>query len=142
MYLIPFIELIAFAFVVSLSTETIAEEHQEWVTIDNPRELRELVSGRALDGKYWKFYFRADGVMAYSKNNFPSVREWNVSDDNKLCYSVFSLPDRIIHCHTIQRTRESPTLYRFESETEEYLIEFSTPAKDLVDAVNERAGPE
>jgi hypothetical protein len=135
------ITVLAFFGIISFST-TVAQEHQEWMAIADPAELRELVSGQALDGRYWKFYFRADGKMAYSKNDFISVREWSITDAGKLCYSVFSLPDRIIECHTVERTAELPATYRFKSETEEFVIEFSAPAKDLIDAVTERAGSE
>lgn len=121
---------------------THGEQSEQWETINDPEELRELVSGRALDGEYWKFYFRADGIMAYSKNSFPSVRGWSITDDGRLCYSVYSLPNRIIDCHSIQRTGSSPAKYRFTSETEDFPIEFSVPARELMDAVKERAGPE
>ncbi len=133
--------LVVTTFAGSLSSAP-GDTTDDWITIDNPDEIRELISGRALDGEYWKFYFRADGVMGYSKNNFPSVRGWSITEDGKLCYSVYSMPDRIIDCDRIQRTQSSPATYRFKSETREFPIRFSAPAQDLIDAVAQRAGPE
>jgi hypothetical protein len=134
--------LLSVALAVGTSASSLGDDDGEWVTIDNPVEIRELISGRALDGEYWKFYFRADGVMGYTKNNFPSVRGWTITEDGRLCYSVYSMPERIIDCDRIQQTQGSPTSYRFKSETNEFPIEFSAPAQELIDAVTERAGPE
>ena len=133
--------LVIGAFTGALSSSA-ATGSDKWVDIDDPAEIRELITGRGLDGKYWKYYFRADGIMAYSRNDFPSVREWSITDDGRLCYAVYSLPDRIISCDRIQRSRQLPTEYRFTTETGDFPIEFSDPAQDLIDAVTERAGPE
>ena len=37
----------------------------EWVSVTDPQEVKELVSGKAIDGKYWTHFYRTDGNMAY-----------------------------------------------------------------------------
>ncbi len=136
-----FIDKLVLAILPIMPLTAVAQADPTWTTISDPAELRQLVSGRALDGKYWKFYFRADGIMAYSRNEFPSVRGWNITSDGRLCFHVYQLPDRVIDCQTVQRTDGESPQYRFASETSEFPIQFSEPDQKLIDAVSNRAGP-
>ncbi len=136
-----FIDKLVLAVIALMPMPVVAQAEVPWTTISDSAELRQLVSGRALDGKYWKFYFRADGVMAYSRNDFPSVRGWNITPDGRLCFHVYQMPDRVIDCQTVQRTDGEPPQYRFASETSDFPIRFSEPDQDLIDAVSNRAGP-
>lgn len=115
---------------------------QEWEKITNPEELRELLSGKEMDGKYWVYYFRPDGKMAYLVYDFMSVREWAIKDNGDLCLNVYSMPDRIIDCFTIDQTSSDPKQHRITGKTGVFIIKFTEPSERLVNAVMEKAGPE
>lgn len=115
---------------------------QEGERITSPDELRELLSGKEMDGEYWVFYFRPDGKMAYLQDDFVSVRERTIKDNGDLCLNVYSMPDRIIDCLTIHRVDNQPGQYQISGKTGLFKITLKEPSDRLVNAVMERAGPE
>ena len=121
------------------------QSEQGWINVDNPEELRRLISGRKMQaGEYWSYFFRADGKMAYSQDGYDSisVREWTINEKGELCLSVFKQPNRIIDCPTIQRTNTSPFSYRIRGVTGNQSIQFVDPTKDLIDAIEKTVGAE
>lgn len=118
----------------------------EWVSVTDPQEVKELVSGKAIDGKYWTHFYRTDGNMAYhySPSNAMTVRKWTIEDDGRLCSAVYSKPDRVIDCFTYQRASDDSTKYHMKgasgSNSGDFEI-FDTPPENLVNALNEKAGP-
>lgn len=113
---------------------------REWKKITDSNELRELIRDQVFDGKYWVFYFRQDGKMAYLQNNFVSFREWNIKRGGELCMNVYEMPDRIIDCLTVYRSTTEPAKYRIDATTGKNIVDLRTPSKELVDALTERAG--
>ena len=113
----------------------------QWINIEDPDELRELVSGKAIGDKSWVAYFRADGIMAFLMQGSISIRRWSIDDNGKLCEAVYSLPDRIINCLTYQRTTSHPVQYRVQTSYDwsKFRV-FDEPPKSLVDALVERTG--
>ena len=121
-----------------------AQAETEWVTITDPDEVRALVSGKTLDGKYWKYYYRRDGNMAYpySRTNSMSVRKWNIDDKGRVCSAVYSKPDRVIDCVAIQRASDDPTSYQMKWSSGLSKFEFfDEPPENMAGALNETAGP-
>ena len=134
--LVQLILFLTMLFVLALSNA------QDWEKITNPDELTELLSGKEMDGKYWVFYFRPDGKMAYLQDDFVSVREWTIKNNGELCLNVFSMPDRIIDCLTIAQTGSDPKQYQITGKTGVFIIKFTEPSERLVNAVIEKAGTE
>lgn len=118
----------------------------EWVNVTDPQELKELVSGTAIDGNYFTHFYRTDGNMAYyyPQTNSMTVRKWTIEDDGRVCSAVYSKPDRVIDCFTYQRASDDPTKYHIKNATGansgDFKI-FDTPPENLVNALNEKAGP-
>ncbi|MEJ2377747.1 MAG: hypothetical protein P8Y71_20930 [Pseudolabrys sp.] len=131
--------------VLSFAPAGIAKAQNEWRDIRDPAEIRKLVSGKAIDLKHAKQYFRKDGNAAidFGGTVYPglSVRKWTINDDGKLCVAPFSKPSRISECYTFQRTRGNPAKYRYRSRTGFHNFEVidTVPAK-LSKAVNDTAG--
>ncbi len=113
----------------------------QWINIEDPDEVRELVAGKAIGDKGWVEYFRADGNMAELAHDSMAIRKWSINDNGKLCTAVYSLPDRIITCYTFQRTTSDPAKYRvqFNEGVGNFKV-FDEPPKRLVDALVERTG--
>ena len=117
----------------------------QWVSVTDPQELKELVSGKAIDGNYFTHFYRADGNMAYyyPRSNAMTVRKWTIEDDGRLCSAVYSKPDRVIDCFTFQRASDDPTKYHIKNETGANSGDFEffdTPPENLINALNEKAG--
>lgn len=125
-----------------LLLEAHAQTNAEWRVISDESELRELISGKLLEGTYWTYYFRADGKMGYKQYDFISVREWKISEGGEICMAVFSRPEKIIDCETVEKTNTSPTEYRMTSEIGVFEFSLQNPTDELVNAVLDRAGPE
>jgi hypothetical protein len=119
----------------------------EWVSVTDPQEVKELVSGKAIDGGYWTHFYRTDGNMAYYYylvGNAMTVRKWTIEDDGRLCSAIYSKPDRVIDCYTYQRASDDPTKYHMKGDTGSNVGDFEildTPPENLVNALNEKAGP-
>ena len=114
----------------------------QWINIEDPDELRELVSGKAIGNKGWVEYFRADGNTAQLDYGSIAIRKWSINDNGKLCTAVYSLPDHTITCITFQRTTSDPAQYRIQfiiGEVRNFRV-FDEPPKSLVDALVERTG--
>ena len=118
----------------------IASDAETWVTMNDPVEVRETISEKGLDGKYWSFYFRRDGKMAYEQGGFISIREWSVRDDGLICMSIYDMPDKILGCETLSRNTGTPVRYRLEGQTGQAVVDIIAPDQALVDAVTEKAG--
>ena len=86
----------------------------KWSNISTPDAVRKVVSGKAIDGKFWIMYFRRDGNMAYYylPSKAMTIRKWLVRKDGQLCSSVYVKPDRVISCSTILRSSGNPPKYR------------------------------
>ena len=113
---------------------------ESWITVDDPEEVRQIIGDMALDGKYWKYYFRSDGRMAYEQDGFISVREWTINEDGTICMSIYSMPEKIVGCETLSRNDDTPAQYRLEHEIGLSAVDIITPDQALIDAVLERAG--
>lgn len=119
-----------------------AQSSETWQLIENPNEISELIKGKALGGKDWIFYFRSDGKVASMQYDSITVREWSITQSGKVCYAVFSMPDKIIRCETIENTNSSPQRYRMVNEYGVFEFEVKNPPTDLVNAIVEKAGPD
>ena len=133
----------AVVFILSF-TNTNAQTDQEWIDINDPEELRNLISGRSMDARYWAYFFRADGKMSYWQDgyDFISVREWTIKENGDLCLFVYSRPDHIIDCPKIQKTSTSPVQYRHKGATGNQIVRFMDPTSNLIDAITKTAGAE
>jgi len=142
--IIRFLTVFSFLFVVIVSSVASAQAETEWVAITDPDEVRELVNERTLDGKYWKYYYRNDGNMAYyyPETNAMTVRKWNIDDKGRVCSAVYSKPDRVIDCVTIQRASDDPASYQMKSRIGLSKFEFfDEPPENMSSALNKTAGP-
>ncbi len=67
----------------ALSSISAHSQTESWTKIETPGEVRQLIVDKVLDGKYWKFYFRSDGIMAYEQDGFTVFREWKINADGE-----------------------------------------------------------
>lgn len=131
--------------VVLLAFAGFAKAQTEWSDITDPAEIQKLVSGKAIDGKYFSHYFREDGnaVVEARGPDKPhlSVRKWTIESDGRLCIAPFAKPDRIADCYKFQRTSENPPKYRYRSRPgwHEFEVMDTVPAR-LSKAVSDTAG--
>jgi hypothetical protein len=142
--IIRFLTVFSFLFVVIVSLVASAQAETEWVAITEPDEVRELVNEKTLDGKYWKYYYRNDGNMAYyyPSTNSMTVRKWYIDDKGKVCSAIYSKPDRVIDCVTIQRASDDPTSYRMKGNFGLTKFEiFDEPPENMSSALSKTAGP-
>ena len=126
----------------AISTQAPAQGDTEWIPIDDAGEVRALIAGKELNGGYWRFYFRADGKMAYEQADFISFREWSIDDDGAISMSIYSMPDKIIDCQSIEGTEDSAPRYRIRAANGNFEIEITEPSGELVSALLEKAGPQ
>jgi len=119
-----------------------AQSNTSWQLITDSNELTELIKGKALGSKDWIFYFRGDGKLASMQYGSMTVREWSVTENGEVCYAVFSMPDKIIRCGTVEKATSSQPRYRMITESGSFEFEIKAPPADLVNAIIERAGPE
>ena len=126
----------------SLALSVLGAHSQEQTAekIDNPDEVRQLIVDKALDGKYWTFYFRSDGKMAYEQGGFTSIREWKINADGAICMNIYSMPDKSLGCETFSRTVGQPTEYWLEGKTGKAKVQIVEPDQAIVEAVSEKAG--
>lgn len=122
-----------------------AESRAQWETISDPGEVRKLISDKVVDGKYWIYFFRRDGNMAYYyvSSKAMTIRKWSVRKDGQVCSSVFVKPDRVIACSVFQRTSGATPKYRVRTSgmgTSAFTL-IPKPAPFLVKAVEAKAGP-
>ena len=111
-----------------------------WQKMDDPNEISQLISDKMMDGRYWRFYFRSDGKMAYEQGGFTSVREWKINAEGKICMNIYSMPDKVLSCETMSRTDGTPVQYRLEGKTGKSEVQIVDPDQALVEAVVEKAG--
>ena len=104
---------------------------ETWKKVQNPGEIRELIVDKALDGKYWKFYFRSDGRMAYEQGGFISVREWKIDSGGAICMNIYSMPDKSLGCEIFSISDGVPVKYRLEGKTGRHTVEVITPDQTL-----------
>ena len=137
--------LICVATVLLNGAATLAFAQTKWINISTPDEVRKVVSGKAIDGKYWIMYFRGDGNMAYYyvASKAMTIRKWVVRKDGQLCSAVFVKPDRVISCSTIERALGNPAKYRLKTRgigASKFTL-VDPPPGFLVKAVDAKAGP-
>ena len=124
-----------------------AQDEAEWVSIDGPDEVRELLSGKFLEGEYWADYYREDGAMAYINKVYDSVvvRKWVVDDDGKVCTYIYVKPDKLVDCDSrYWRSVQNPELIRIKRESTGHNSQArltTDPDRKLIDAINKTAGP-
>ena len=129
----------------SAAPPTVAEE--EWTAFDDPAAVQRLFSGKtAILYKTWPQFYRADGNMVeYDKtNDLYTIRKWNVSDDAKLCWAIFSKPDRVIDCAVIARKSGDPNAFRYEWEHAAGKSPFEfidAPTERMVEELEKASGP-
>ena len=115
------------------------------VPVSDPAEVRKLISGKVLDGKYWIFYLRRDGNMAYYyvSSKAMTIRKWTIRKDGKVCSAVFVKPDRVISCFALERSADKTPRYWINTpgigRSGFRLVH--KPAPFLVKAVEAKAGP-
>lgn len=130
--------------VLASALATFAEAQEAWSDIADPADVRELVSGKVIDGRHFIQYYREDGNSAFfygEPHNSLSVRKWTVREDGRLCVAPFSRPDAVTECYTLQRTSGPSPKYRFKSITgfHPFVIVEKVPA-NLANAVKKEAG--
>lgn len=125
----------------SLALSSSAVLAQSWTRIEDPDEVRQLISEKTMDGKYWKYYFRSDGKLAYEQDGFTSFRGWKVNDDGAICMNIYGMPDKLIECQSLHGTDSEPTQYRIEHPRGISAVEITDPHQSLMDALLEKAGP-
>jgi hypothetical protein len=113
---------------------------ESWTKVESPDEIRKLIVGKALDGNYWRFYFRSDGNLAYEQGGFISVREWNIDANGAICMNIYSMPDKRLGCEVLSISDGTPTEYRLEGKTGQHKVQIVDPNQALIDAVVEKAG--
>jgi len=124
----------------ALSFASAQSQSESWKKIDDPDEVRQLIVDKALDGKYWKYYFRSDGKMAYEQGGFTSIREWKINTDGAICMNIYSMPDKNLGCETFSRTDGTPVQYQLEHKDGKSRVQIVEPDQALIDAVLEKAG--
>ncbi len=133
--------VVCLALILSISLSK-AQSDPKWNGVTDPNELDNLIRGKALDGMSWIFYFRGDGKLASSHYDSMTVREWSITDEGEICYAVFSMPDKIIRCETIEKSTAAPPRYRMVTNIGIFEFEFRDPPEEHVKAIMDRAGPE
>ena len=130
----------------SISCVSYSLAQDTWNDITDPTEVRALVYGKAIDGMHIRQYYRQDGNSA-SHTGGPhaadamAVRKWMISDDGKLCFAPFTLPDRLVEWYTFQSTSGNSRKFRIRSLTGFHNFEMiDTIPKDLAEAVEMKAG--
>ena len=123
-----------------------AQEPDGWLAMDDPDELRLLLSGKALEGTDFTDYYRSDGAMGYYNKNTDTtvVRKWVVRADGDICMYIYFKPDKLVACNRLHRSAEDPNLFRVTIEGRGYSMQgrlIETPPKALVDTVNDVARP-
>jgi hypothetical protein len=124
----------------ALSVASAPAYAEAWKQIDNPKDVRQLIVDKALDGKYWKFYFRSDGRMAYEQGGFTSVREWKISAGGAICMNIYSMPDKTLGCQILYQTDGKPVRYQLKHKNGRSVVQIVEPDQALIDAVSKRAG--
>ena len=131
---------------VAEATHQNAQAQEEWEPINDPAELRQIVSGNSFDGEFFWDYYRSDGAMAYYNKQYDSVvvRKWVIGDDAKLCTYIYAMPDKLVECTTFERSAQNPDVYRVlidRGYSVQMKLSKEPPRARLVDAVNDKAGP-
>ena len=141
--IIRFLTVFSFLFAVIVGSVSSAQAETQWVAVTDPDEVRELVNGRTLVSTYWKYYYRSDGNMAYydPRISTMTIRKWNIDDKGRVCSAVYSKPDRVIDCLTIQRASDDPTSYQMKYNSGLNKFEFfDEPPENMSSALNKTAG--
>ncbi len=123
-----------------LSFASVHSQAESWTKIEVPDEVRQLIVDKVLDGKYWKFYFRSDGKMAYEQDGFTSFREWKINTDGEICMNIYGMPEKTLGCDSFYQTNEKPVQYRLEHKGGKSIVRIVEPDDTLVDAVLKKAG--
>ena len=123
-------------------------DDQEWTAIMDMAELTAFVSGRTmLMYKTRTQYYRPDGNMVehFRSNDALLVRQRTLDDKARLCWHIFTIPDRVIDCSEIQRSSADPDRYRYKwinAQGAPPLELAGKPSKKMIDVLNEKAGLE
>ena len=119
-----------------------AQQESQWETIDNPKDLRDLISDRSMEFGVGAYYLRADGKMIYSNRVYDSMvfREWTIEDDGEICQTVYGHPDNVVECIYLQQSSSDPGLYRIgDAGQGAYQFRFADPSQKLVDTLSAKA---
>lgn len=117
---------------------SLRSQAESWAKVDNAEEVRQLVADKVLDGKYWKFYLRSDGKMAYEQSGFTSFREWTVNVDGAICMNIYSMPEKSLGCEILSRTTRTPIEYRLEGTTGRTKVQIVEPNQAIIDALSRK----
>ena len=114
----------------------------EWKAHSDPAEVLDLVKGKTRIQ-----YYRADGNMIEHFSDYDSntIRKWSVREDGRLCWYIFSMPERTIDFAAIQRSSEDTDVlrYKWENAQGEPPLEFAEqPTVEMIRALDKAAGPE
>ncbi len=130
------LSLLAFSSVVQAQTAI------NWEPVSDPEELRVLFSGNTYGGLDWIWHFRSDGKLGSFQYDTISIREWTITEVGEICFAVFTMPDKIIRCETVQKSDTSPLRLRMVSDIGKFEMAPKEAPKELIDALVERAGSE
>lgn len=126
---------------IALSFSAGYAQQKSWSPIGDSNEVRQFISDKTLDGKYWKFYFRSDGKMAYEQDGFTSFREWTINADGAICMNIYGMPDKVLECQVLSRTDGKPVQYRLEHPRGSSEFQIAEPDQSMIDALLQKAGP-
>jgi len=125
----------------SFALSASAAHAQVWTKIEDPNQVRQLISEKTMDGKYWKYYFRSDGKLAYAQGGFTSFRGWKINDDGAICMNIYGMPDKVIECQVLLGTGGEPAQYMLEHPRGKSAVAITDPDQSLIDALVQKAGP-
>ncbi len=123
-----------------LSLASAQSQADSWKMINDPDEVRQIIVDKALDAKYWKYYFRSDGKMAYEQGGFTSFREWKINTNGAICMNIYSMPSKSLGCQILSRADGTPAQYRIEHKNGKSKVQIVEPDQTLIDAVLKKAG--
>jgi hypothetical protein len=136
--------LFAGSFLTGANT-TFAEPN--WARITTPEELKTLLVGRFVVMYIDRTQFhRQDGNMIehFAENDSFMIRRWSFDGEGKLCWRIFSKPDRVIDCTYIEKSDSDPVKYRYNwiNAGSKPPLEFLEGTRaEMLDALESEAGP-
>lgn len=118
----------------------------DWKLLQNKSILKELLSGKGLDGTDFADFYRKDGVMGYYNKAYDStvVRIWKIKDGGEICTYIYVKPDRLVECYTLAQSSADPKLLQMTILDRGYKVQarlVTQPLQSLVDKVNSTVTP-
>lgn len=130
-----------------ITSATMTSAEPNWTRITAAEELKALLVGRFVVMYTDRIQFhRDDGNMIehFAENDSLMFRRWTFEGDGKLCWRIFSKPDRVIDCTYIEKSDSDPVKYRYNwiNAGSKPPLEFLEGTRaELIDALESEAGP-